>query len=443
MWIRLVFFLSYSALSMFDVAAQVFSLEDAYKYAVENNKKFKSDALNINKARYQLLETTAIGLPQLNGSFGYMYFLDRPVQLIPGDFMGLPSDQMAEVRFGTDHQATVELQASQLLIDFRYITGVMASREYMNMSLGEFEKSKIELKSSVATNYYAVLVSKEHELMMKKSLENMFSLKENSQAMLNEGFTDLLEFRQIELTYNSLEDAYNQSKRSSEARLDLLKLSMGYPLSKSLKLSMSFKDAVDLMLSTEVSMDSFKHENHADFAVVSSNERLMKLNAWAERTKLLPNMQVYYSLQQMAMRNDYNLFDQSKPWYRSQILGLRLNVPIFSSGQRIAQIGKANIAHEQAKQMMQLTEQQLNFNARQAKNNLKSSLEHYLNAKDNMILSQEIFEKTMVKYHEGVAGSFELNNAKTQALNMQIEYVNAAMALCNAKLESLKSNGEL
>ena len=206
---------------------------------------------------------------------------------------------------------------------------------------------------------------------------------------------------------------------------------------------MSFKDAVDLMLSTEVSVDSFKHENHSDFAVVSSNERLMKLNVWAERTKLLPNMQVYYSLQQMAMRNDYNLFDQSKPWYRSQIVGLRLNVPIFSSGQRIAQIGKANIAHEQAKQMMQLTEQQLNFNARQAKNNLKSSLEHYLNAKDNMILSQEIFEKTMLKYHEGVAGSFELNNAKSQALNMQIEYVNAAMALCNAKLESLKSNGEL
>lgn len=421
----------------------LFSLEEAVLYALENNLSLKNSALDVTRSKFQMAEVTSEGLPRVNGGFGYNYFLDRPVQLIPGEFFGMPVGDMMEVRFGTEHIANLDLSASQLLIDLKYIMGVRASREFMNLSRAEFTYDKINIKANTAKSYYSVIIAEHNLELIKQSKDNIEAIKSENEALLKEGFLDKLDFRQMELMFNDIDDQVKKAERSLREQKDLLKLVMGYELEKEIELEVKFNEAIEFMLNTSARLDSFDFKAHVEYDLVHSNMRLMKLNTWVEKTTLLPNVQVFYSLQQQAQRGDFNIFSSNHPWYRTQIVGMKVNVPIFGSGHKISRIGQAQMDYEKARNMELLVTQQLKLRSKKNREDFKTSLELFLSSKENLSLAKDIFNKTKLKFKEGMASSFELNESRKQELLMQTRYLNASMALCNAKLELMKSNGEL
>jgi outer membrane protein TolC len=50
-----------------------------------------------------------------------------------------------------------------------------------------------------------------------------------------------------------------------------------------------------------------------------------------------------------------------------------------------------------------------------------------------MALSRKIFDRTVIKYREGVSSSFELAQNQNQFLNVETNYYNSVLALLNAK----------
>src|SRR6056297_1913616 len=68
-----------------------FSLDEAVDYAKENNTKMKNAKLDVKSSKKKIWETTATGLPQVNGELNYQH--------IPGD---LPTANFG----GTDPRMT-------------------------------------------------------------------------------------------------------------------------------------------------------------------------------------------------------------------------------------------------------------------------------------------------------------------------------------------------
>ena len=60
-----------------------FSLQQAIDYAIENNRAAKNALLDIDAAKKQKWETTAIGLPQINAKIDYQNWLKQQVSLLP------------------------------------------------------------------------------------------------------------------------------------------------------------------------------------------------------------------------------------------------------------------------------------------------------------------------------------------------------------------------
>ena len=63
-----------------------FTLQEAIDYALENAYAIQTATNNIELADEKVWETTAIGLPQINGNVDYQNFLKQQVQLIPSEF---------------------------------------------------------------------------------------------------------------------------------------------------------------------------------------------------------------------------------------------------------------------------------------------------------------------------------------------------------------------
>ena len=66
---------------------------------------------------------------------------------------------------------------------------------------------------------------------------------------------------------------------------------------------------------------------------------------------------------------------------------------------------------------------------------MQNSYETYLNEKDNMDVTQRIFESTTKKYNQGVASNLELVNASNDLISAQSTYVQAVLSLVNAQVE--------
>jgi outer membrane protein TolC len=59
------------------------------------------------------------------------------------------------------------------------------------------------------------------------------------------------------------------------------------------------------------------------------------------------------------------------------------------------------------------------------------------------MLAQRIFDKTQIKYNEGVSTSFELTQAQNQLLTSQGNYINSTLQLLNARTRLNKALSNL
>ena len=78
-------------------------------------------------------------------------------------------------------------------------------------------------------------------------------------------------------------------------------------------------------------------------------------------------------------------------------------------------------------------EQQLLIQLENARSEYTFALSQFNTAKDNLKLAERIYNKTKIKYEEGVDSSMDLTQANNQLLDTQGNYINAALQLINAK----------
>ena len=108
-----------------------FSLDQAINHALANNRAAINAGRDIEMAKKKKWETTAMGLPQINGTVNYQNNFKLQTSLLPAQIFGGPAGEFAEVTFGTKHNGGGSLSLSQLLFDGSYIVALQASKTYL------------------------------------------------------------------------------------------------------------------------------------------------------------------------------------------------------------------------------------------------------------------------------------------------------------------------
>ena len=137
--------------------------------------------------------------------------------------------------------------------------------------------------------------------------------------------------------------------------------------------------------------------------------------------------------QQNAFANDFNFLSSDAQWFPTTLVGVSLNVPIFSSGMRMQKVSQAKIVMKQAEQTLKQARQGAELELLNAKAEYNNALAQYRNEKSSLALAEKIKQKTAIKYQEGIASSFELTQAETQYLNTQGQYIQATFNLLSSK----------
>jgi outer membrane protein TolC len=441
----LILFLLIICLSNFaqvDINKTSFSLSEAQEYALVNNKQVVNARLDIISAKKKIWETTAIGLPQVSASASHNYNIDLPVTLMPAQIFNpaAPEGEYMEMQFGTDHNTTFNIQATQLIFSGEYIVGLKASKIYKELSENQLEKTENELKEQITNTYELILIAKERKKILEKNIENTKSIYEDTKAMFETGLVQETDAAQLKINLSTLENAQKSAERQIDIIKNLLKFQMNIPLDKNITLTDELEPLLSNLNTEELENTNFDIEQHFDYKLISTQEHLQKLNMDREKTTFLPTVSAFYTNQQSMMGNDFEVFSGGK-WYAANIVGLSINVPIFSNGQRLSKISQQKIELDKVQNSKYQLSESLNMQVIQSRLQFQNAYDTYNIQKENKDLSEKIYKDYETKYSNGMASSLELTQSQLQYLNTEQAYFQAIFNLLDAKNKLDKALG--
>lgn len=413
-----------------------FSVDQAVEYAMENNYQVINSAMDVEAAGYQVKETTSIGLPQVNASIGYTDNIERPVMIMPSEFV--PPGESNKIQFGTKYDATVGASLSQLIFSGEYIVGLQAARKYLEKSNTDYFKERVDVKQQVSDSYYGVLSAAEALKIVDSTLIVTTNLANETRETYNVGLAEDIDVDQLELLVSDLEASALYLKNQLIISHAYLKFYLGLNDNDSIVLTDNMEELIDVRHSSGFLANPFDVNQNIDFRSIQKQKELNWLLVQREKSTYLPTLSANIYYQSQAQRDDWTFFDTKGAWYSSSALGVTMNIPVFSSGQRRSKVKMAQIEFSQVEVMEKQLESQLEIQYDAAKNEYMNAYTVFENKKKSRKTAEKIYNVTTQKYVQGMATSLDILNTHTQFLNTESDYINSALSLLKTGEELVK-----
>ena len=411
------------------------TLEEAIAFGLTHNRSIINADREIQKAKKEKWKTIATGLPQISSEVNYQNFLEMPVSLVPAEFFGGNPGEFSELTFGTEQNMIGSLKMEQLIFDGSYLVGLQATKVYLAISENLFENKNLEVKKIVTNLYSNALLAKYNILFLEKnraSLENNF---QEIHQLFRNGFEEEESVEQIQLSLAQANSRLKYAQNLLKIQQDMLKFVIGYPIESPLKLTDELDDIFNEDLYFQTLPNTHNIDNNIDIRIADNTLKSEALKLKLEKSKALPKVNAFINRTYTGNSNEFTFTDRDQKWYGSSLLGLNVQIPIFSSLGRSANTQKAKISLDQAKTQLEETQSKIRIEVNATLNEYQLSIDNYYTEKENLRLAESIEQKNQTKYFEGMIQTFELRMSQIQLYTAQNNFVSAIQKVISNKIE--------
>jgi len=434
------------------------SLKDAKDYALKNSPLIKNANIDLSIAKQKIWETTSTGLPQVNGKLagsyqltvpenikafsglsnigGFMFNVDSALSALTNDpkFGNISKPAPSEPANDNDLKwgLTFDITVSQLIFSGAYIVGLQTSKTFKELSEVSITKSENDLMEAVTNAYFLCVIARENKLVIDSIYNATSKILYEIKETYKEGFLEETDVDQMQITLINIQNTQEMINRQCEVALNLLKYQMGMDLASQILL----KDNTDILigqLNAEVLIQKkLNIDNQIDYRLLSVQERMANLNAKYQKSMFLPDVAVFYNHQE-------NFNKKSFSFTPPDVLGLNVNIPIFGSGQKIAKVKQANLDLIKIRNGKEQLSMGLQVQYSDNQSAFVTAMNKYQTNKLSRNLAYKIYDKSVVKFKEGLISSLELAQAQNQYLQAQSNYYSSIieMSASYSKLEKL------
>ena len=410
-----------------------FSLEEAVSFALDSNYTSINARRDIAKAIKQKWETTAQGLPQIDGNISYNNNLKQPVSLIPAEFGGGEPGTFVPITFGTKQNANAVATLNQLIFDGSYLVGLKAAKAFLRYSENYNEKVRLEVRKGVVNAYGSVLLAQELVNIFEKNKTNLEKNLFETRKIFENGLAEEESVEQLEITLLDIDTQLNNARRSQAIAKQMFNLALGIDV----EVPVSLTDNLNILATNNISLallnNTLNLEENVDYKIANNLVEQRFFENRLEKSKALPRLSAFLNYGTSANSETFTFFNGDQRWYQSSVLGVSLNVPIFSSGMRSAASQRTRIALDQAKTDLEQTKQEIKLDLTTAQSNYQFAIDNYENSMKNLQLAERIENKNQIKFTEGLSTSFDLRQAQTQLYSAQQQYFQSMLNIINEK----------
>lgn len=424
------------------------NLEQAKQYAIEHNKSLKNVRTDVVIAKQKFRQAIAQGLPQASGSLDYTNFFNYEIEFKFGSGGGTPNIDFTKLDEGDlqilsmlqqmmgsgpttiklKNSSSAKVQVSQLIFNGQYITGIQLAKIGQILADMNVVKSEIDIKESVLATYYLGLLTQKSIQLIDANIENLKSTLNKTKAMFAAGIVQDTDVEQLEMTILTLETTKNSLLRNAELNSNIMKFQLGLDYETQIELTEDFDDLINNLDISALLNEQFSPSENITMQMIEKQEEISRKMIDLERWSFAPSIVAVYSRNIKIITTDFDMNPNN-------LLAFSMSVPIFSSGLRKAKLEQKKLEYFQVQNNKEIFTDQLLMQEKQLRYNLKSAIEQFEIQKKNIELAQRIYDKTEIKFRQGVASGFDLVQANSSLLQAQNSYISAAMELLQAKLK--------
>jgi len=413
-----------------------FTLQEAIDFAIDSSYATINARRDVAIALKQKWETTADGLPQIDGGLTYEYNPIIRQTPLPAELVDGEPGTFIPVEFSPRQNMNASVTLNQIIFDGSYIVALQAAKTFLEYSDNNETRTKLEVRKDVVSAYGNVLLTQNSIVIVESNLETAKENLRETRITFENGLAEEEDVEQLQITYQQLQSQLNNAKRMEDISKESLNMVLGLPISTEVELledleNLANRDALEASLITE----DLQVENTIQFKIADNLVKQRELEMKLEKSKALPSLSAFANYGQISFGENFEFFSSQADWFEFSTIGVSLNVPIFSSLQRSARTQKAKIEMEKAETRKVEAINQINLQLNNAKSNFEFAVDNYELSKDNLKLAERIERKNQIKFKEGVGTSFELRQAQLQLYTAQNELLQSMLDIINSKAE--------
>lgn len=412
---------------------QKFSLQEAIDYAIENNRTAKNAARDIQAAKKQKWETTAIGLPQISAGVDYQNWLKQQVSLLPGEIVGGTPGTFVPVAFGTKQSVNATATLNQKLFDGSYLVGLQSAKVFLEISKNAKEKTDLQVRQAVINAYGNVLLAEESIKIVNKNISILEKNLNEVTKIYENGLEEEESVEQLQITLSGAKSQLSNAKRLEKQAYQLFNLTLGLDVYTDSQLT----DNLETLTAQNINLGLLDADenikNTIDYRIAENDKTAKELLVKLEKSKSLPTLNAFINGGYIANSETFSFTNSDQKWFGSSLFGVSLSVPIFSSGMRSASTQRAQINLEKAQDDLIEIEQNLKLQIASAKSDYQFAIDEYENKKLNLNLAERIEVKNQTKFFEGISTSFDLRQAQAQLYSAQQEFLQSMLDVITKK----------
>ena len=413
--------------------AQKYDLASCLRMADSANTQIRSAQLNMAINESQRSAYLSSRLPSLNFAGDYKYNAIIPGQVVPAQFFGGPAGSFAEVKFGVPYVLSNTVQLNQILFNSQLNYGLAALR--INSEIVKIQRDMTiqDVKYQVANTFFILQGLYQQLSFIAGNITYADQILKNMDLMVAQGMLVQTEADKIRINRLNLENTAANLQATKSQLEELLKILIG----------VDPKTAIALQDDQMVQQSLLVDKNAANlFAVQLLEQQKLMTQEEAKGIKMgyLPNVNLYGIYQY-----NYNMNPETD--FRTGIdgafVGLRVDWNLFDGFDKHHKAAVNALKQEQLEMQTALVQQQLQLQIDQNKRLIDVKVNSLELAKEQLKLAEAVHQHANLKFTEGLIGTNDLLQAQTGLEQAQTNVVAAYVALRQAELEYLKSNGNI
>jgi outer membrane protein len=374
-------------------------------------------------------------LPQVNATAVGQHYFGLPFTVFPDPTTGIATPR----QLGVKNVTTLGLAGTQVI--YNNDVRLAARQAPLNrLAAGQNTiNNKIATVSDVSKAFYSVLLAQRQADVFDSDIRRLARNYQDARARYDAGIVDKTDFLQAQISLNNSKASRKQSLEAVNANTAYLQQLMGFPASRLVELKYD-----TLQLEREAIVDTLAQldpTNRIEYQQVLTQKSLQGTTVDYYRLGFLPSLSAFGNYNSVYQANTVS--DQYSQRFPNSYAGMQIALPLFTGFRRTQNLRLARLQDQRVDEDLLNTRNQVTTEYATALANYKGYYEAYVQSRQNLDLSRQVYTVVDLQYREGIKAYLDLLVAQTTLRTSQLNYYSALFQVLTSKVELLRTLGTL
>ena len=412
---------------------QSFTLPQCIDYALKNQPGIRQALLGVSITKATNYINISGWLPQVGGTVGFAYYPQPPVSLIANPTGGALVAERSEITANF----IPGLNATQAIFTPALLYSVLSAHLYTKAAEQVVDSSKINITVAVCKSFYNLLLNLQEIDVLKADTVMLARSVNDAYHQYIGGIVDVTDYEEATITFNNTVAQLKQAQNNVVPYYAALKQVMGFPPRTDFNVSYDTAQMTkDIVLDTT---QQLQYDKRIEYQQLETARALQhKLTNYYE-FNFLPSLGAYanYNYEYENNRLD-GLLNTAYP---NSIVGLSLNLPLFTGFSRIVSVRRSKLQEKLFDYGEQNLQSEIYSQYTQSIANYNSNLFNMHEQQDNSAMALKVFNIVEMQYKQGIVPYLNVITAQSNLITSEIGYINALFQVLSSKVDVEQAMG--